>query len=76
MSKIEQRIERLESKHVAMASNLSLLTGAELEQRIDVLLEKMGTTREQVIAEHGSHKNFVSALRQRIEMEKNQHEND
>lgn len=67
MLKIEQRIARLESKRDAMIGNLSLLTDAELENRVDVLLAKMGTSRERVIAEHGSHKNFVRILRQQVE---------
>jgi c-di-GMP-related signal transduction protein len=67
MSSIEQRIERLESKRAAMIGILSLLTDAELENRIDVLLAKMGTSRELVIAEHGSDKNFACVLRQQVE---------
>ena len=67
MSRIEQRIERLESKRTAMIGNLSLLTDAELENRIDVLLAKMGTSRELVIAEHGSYENFAGVLRQQVE---------
>ena len=54
MSKIEQRIERLEAKRDAMAGDLSLLTDEELEKRFDAVLARMGTNREQVIAEHGS----------------------
>jgi hypothetical protein len=54
MGKIEQRIERMESAMKQREGDLSLLTDAELEQRIDVLLARMGTTRELVIAEHGS----------------------
>ena len=67
MSRIEQRIARLESKRAAMIGNLSLLTDAELENRIDVLLAKMGTSRELVIAEHGSYENFAGVLRQQVE---------
>ena len=67
MSRIEQRIERLESKRAAMIGNLSLLTDAELENRIDVLLAKMCTSRELVIAKHGSYKNFAGVLRQQVE---------
>ena len=80
MASIEQRIERLEAKRDAIEGNLSLLTDAELEQRIDVLLAKMGTSRERVIAEHGSHKNFAGVLRQQveqgIELEKHNHGNN
>jgi c-di-GMP-related signal transduction protein len=67
MSRIEQRIARLESKRAAMIGNWSLLTDAELENRIDVLLAKMGTSRELVIAEHGSYENFAGVLRQQVE---------
>lgn len=67
MARIEQRIERLESKRDAVKGNVSLLTDAELRQRIDTLLAKMGTSREQVIAEHGSYKNFAGVLRQQVE---------
>ena len=67
MSRIKQRIERLESKRAARIGNWSLLTDAELENRIDVLLAKMGTSRELVIAEHGSYENFAGVLRQQVE---------
>ncbi|MDP3497940.1 MAG: hypothetical protein Q8R84_09830 [Candidatus Nitrotoga sp.] len=67
MSRIEQRIARLESKRAAMIGNWSLLADAELEDRIDVSLVKMGTSRERVIAEHGSLENFARILRQQIE---------
>ncbi|MFZ1545616.1 MAG: hypothetical protein WAT12_00710 [Candidatus Nitrotoga sp.] len=66
MSRIEQRIARLESKRAAMIGNWSLLTDAELENRIDVLLAQMGTSRELVIAEHGSYENFAGVLRQQV----------
>lgn len=67
MSRIEQRIARLESKRAARVGNWSLLTDAELENRIDVSLAQMGTSRELVIAEHGSLENFARILRQQVE---------
>ena len=67
MSRIEQRIKRLESKRAAMIGNWSLLTDAELENRIDVSLVQMGTSRELVIAEHGSLENFAGVLQQQVE---------
>ncbi|MCE9549758.1 MAG: hypothetical protein K8R50_01910 [Betaproteobacteria bacterium] len=67
MSRIEQRIARLESKRAARIGNWSLLTDAELENRIDVSLAQMGTSRELVIAEHGSLENFAGVLRQQVE---------
>lgn len=67
MSRIEQRIARLESKRAAMIGNWSLLTDAELENRIDLSLAQMGTSRERVIAAHGSLENFAGVLRQQVE---------
>ena len=79
MATIKQRIERLESKRDAVEGDLFLLTDAELENRIDLLLARMGSTQEQAIAEYGSHQQFAGVLRQQLEkhitLEENHHGN-
>lgn len=72
MQRLERRIDRVETVMKQRASDLSLLTDKELNQRIDTLLARMGTSREQAIAEYGSLEAYAEALRQR-EAEEGQH---
>lgn len=70
MSMIMKRVDRLESARKTEEGDLSLLTDAELDGRIDAVLERMGTSRERAIAEHGSLNGFRDYL------EGQQHGND
>jgi len=65
MRTLEKRINKVEITARHRASDLSLLSDAELEQRLDTILARMGTTREKVIAEHGSLRAFTDVLRER-----------
>lgn len=59
-----RRVDRVEADMHRRASDLSLLTDEALEARIDELLGRLGTTREQAIAEHGSlkaHRDYLLA---------------
>ena len=65
MRTIEKRITKAEVIARHRASDLSLLTDAELERRADAFLVQMGLTREKVIAEFGSLGAFANVLRVR-----------
>lgn len=65
MRTLEKRINKVEITARHRASDLSLLSDAELEQRLDAILARMGLTRETVIAEFGSLKVFAAVLRER-----------
>ncbi len=62
MNTLERRLLKIESAARQREGNLSLLTGAELYERIDTLLARMGTNRERVISEHGSLNRFRAYL--------------
>lgn len=65
MRTLEKRINKVEITARHRASDLSLLSDAELGQRLGAILARMGTTREKVIAEHGSLRAFTDVLRER-----------
>lgn len=67
MRTIEKRITKAEIAARHRASDLSLLSDAELEQRLDAILARMGRTREMVIAEHGSLRAFADVLRREVQ---------
>lgn len=62
MSVIMKRVDRLESARKTEEGDLSLLTDAELDGRVDAVLWRMGTSRERAIAEHGSLNGFLGYL--------------
>lgn len=63
MVRLEQRIQRVEEVLNQRASDLSMLSDEELYQRIDEGLAGLGTSRERVIAEHGSLEDYAKFLR-------------
>lgn len=62
MNTLERRLRKIESASTKREGDLSLLSDDELEARIDMVLERMGTSREWAIAEHGSLNGFRDYL--------------
>jgi hypothetical protein len=65
MRRLEQRINKVEAAKKQRAGDLSSLTCEELNQRLGVILARMGTSREKVIAEFGSLEGYADVIRQK-----------
>ena len=69
MRTLVKRINKVETAMQLRASDLSRLTDEELENRVDAVLVRLGTTQERAIAVHGSLNAFADMLSKR----ENQH---
>ncbi len=67
MNILEKRVNKVEVIARLKAGDLQSLSDAELEQRTDSFLARMGTTREMVVAEHGSLSTFADVLRREVQ---------